>query len=170
MNGDEPLDFETYVRTRSNALMRYGFVLTGNAHDAADLVQDALVRLRGSWHRIQRRGALDAYVRTTMTRLYVRLWRRRQREWSTSAPPDRPHTDAAIEAADGDDGLREALSALPRRQRAVLVLRYYEQLTDEEIADVLGISRGTVRSQAARGLDKLRTAWLPTIEHSRRNP
>ena len=169
MRDDDQLDFEAYVKARSNALMRYGYVLTGNADDAADLAQDALVRLRGSWHRVRRRGALDAYVRTTMTRLYLRIWRRRQREWSTSAPPDRPQLDSAMERAGGDDGLRKALWSLPRRQRAVLVLRYYEQLTDEEIADVLGISRGTVRSQAARGLDKLRADWLPTAEYTRRN-
>src|SRR5262249_31629502 len=143
MLDDEGLDFETYVKTRSNVLMRYGYVLTGNADDAADLVQDALVRLRGSWHRVRRTGALDTYVRTTMTRLYLRLSRRRRREWPTSAPPDRPHVDTALERADGDEGLREALWALPRRQRAVLVLRYYEQLDDDEIADLMGISRGT---------------------------
>ncbi|NRQ33245.1 SigE family RNA polymerase sigma factor [Nonomuraea sp. NN258] len=148
---DEAL-FEQFVTERVDVLLRYGYVLTGNPHDAADLVQEALVRLRGSWDRVRGKGDPESYVRTTMTRVHINTWRRRRREHVTSEPPDRAYLDTPYEGS----GLWDALTRLPRRQRAVLVLRYYEQLTDAEIAGVLGVSRGTVRSQASRALDKLR--------------
>lgn len=139
-----------------DALLRYGHVLTGNPHDAADLVQEALVRLRGAWPRVRRKDEPQGYVRTTMARLHISLWRRRRRERLTWTPPERAgHT---FFPSDEEQGLWLRLAELPRRQRAVLVLRYYEQLSDSEIAEVLGISTGTVRSQAFRGLDKLRAA------------
>ncbi|MGW0801608.1 SigE family RNA polymerase sigma factor [Nonomuraea sp. NPDC002799] len=150
--------FEQYVAERADGLLRYGYVLTGNPHDAADLVQEALVRLRGSWERVRRKQDADGYARTTMARLHINAWRRRRREHVTAAPPDRSYEDVPYEGS----GLWDALATLPRRQRAVLVLRYYEQLTDAEIAAVLGVSRGTVRSQASRALDKLR-GDLPAI-------
>ncbi|MGW0803306.1 sigma-70 family RNA polymerase sigma factor [Nonomuraea sp. NPDC002799] len=98
--------FADFVATRGDALLRYAYLLTGNPHDAADLVQEALLKL-----------------------------------WS-------------------------ALAELPRKQRAVLVLRYYEQLADAEIASVLGVSRGTVRSQASRALDKLRSVLPADTDRS----
>jgi RNA polymerase sigma-70 factor (sigma-E family) len=150
--------FEQFVAERADALLRYGYVLTGNPHDAADLVQDALVRLRGSWERVRGKQDPERYVRTTMTRLHINAWRVRRREHVTAEPPDRVHTDTVYEGS----ALWEALLRLPRRQRAVLVLRYYEQWTDAEIADVLAVSRGTVRSQASRALDKLRSD-LPAL-------
>jgi DNA-directed RNA polymerase specialized sigma24 family protein len=72
---EDPL-FEQFVAERVDGLLRYGYVLTGNPHDAADLVQEALVRLRGSWSRVRRKSALDGYVRTTMTRLHINSWPR----------------------------------------------------------------------------------------------
>ncbi|MEV0385515.1 SigE family RNA polymerase sigma factor [Nonomuraea sp. NPDC050643] len=150
--------FERFVADRAEALLRYGYVLTGNPHDAADLVQDALVRLRGTWERVRLKRDPESYVRTTMTRLHINTWRRRRREHITAEPPDGSYVDSLYEGSP----LWDALAELPRRQRAVLVLRYYEQLTDAEIAEALGVSRGTVRSQASRALDKLRDD-LPTI-------
>ncbi|MGH3735442.1 MAG: sigma-70 family RNA polymerase sigma factor [Micromonosporaceae bacterium] len=94
-----------------------------------------------------------------MARLHVSIWRRRRRERLVDAVPDRGYTDQRFEAAHGDAGLWQALATLPRRQRAVLVLRYYEGLSDAEIATHLGISTGTVRSQASRALGKLRAGW-----------
>ncbi|MGI5271932.1 SigE family RNA polymerase sigma factor [Nonomuraea sp. CA-218870] len=157
MNDDEGL-FERFVADRADALLGYGYVLTGNPHDAADLVQEALVRLRGRWHRVRAKHGPESYVRTTMTRLHVNTWRRRGREHVTATPPDRPYVDVPYEGSP----LWDALGKLPPRQRAVLVLRYYEQLPDAEIATVLGVSRGTVRGQAARALTKLRDD-LPAI-------
>lgn len=158
---DEPEGFDEFVRSRGPALTRYGYVLSGNPHDAADLVQDALVKLRGAWPRVRRRDDPEGYVRTTMARLHVSAWRRRRRERLVADVPDAGYVDAAIGAADGDAGLWRALATLPHRQRVVLVLRHYEGLPDEEIAARLGISRATVRSHAFRGLARLRTDWTP---------
>jgi len=153
--------FDAFVRARATGLLRYGYALTGSQHDAADLVQEALARLGTAWHRVQRKGDPEGYVRVTMARLHVSWWRRRRRERLVGAVPDRGYTDRALAVVDAKSGLWQALATLPPRQRAVLVLRYYEQLPDEEIAAVLGISRGTVRSTALRGLAKLRGDWAP---------
>lgn len=155
-------DFERFVQSRAAALVRYGFVLSGNPHDAADLAQEALVRLGETWARVRDKGDPEGYVRTTMARLHVNWWRSARREYLVGAVPDRACHDGSI--GRDDDGLWQALATLPPRQRVVLVLRYYEQYTDEEITQVLGISRGTVRSQAARGLDKLRQLRTPADE------
>jgi RNA polymerase sigma factor (sigma-70 family) len=96
-----------------------------------------------------------------MARLHVSWWRRRRRERLVGSVPERPYEDTALVQAETRGGLLAALAKLPPRQRAVLVLRYYERYSDEEIAATLAISRGTVRSQAARALDKLRHIWLP---------
>ncbi|MET7459489.1 SigE family RNA polymerase sigma factor [Nonomuraea sp. NPDC005501] len=152
---DQDSRFAEFVAERGDALLRYGYVLAGNPHDAADLVQEALVKLRGSWARVRLKDNPESYARTTMARLHIRAWRSRRREHLAWDPPERAHHDTL---PSGDEQrLWHALAGLPRRQRAVLVLRYYEQLTDEEIAAVLGVSRGTVRSQAARALAKLRS-------------
>ncbi|MEV0629467.1 SigE family RNA polymerase sigma factor [Nonomuraea wenchangensis] len=165
---DDEAGFDNFVAEQTDALLRYGYVLTGNRHDAADLVQEALVRLCGAWARVRRKDSPHSYVRTTMARLHISVWRRRRREHLTDEPPDRGHHEAF--PPDEDQGLWEELAALPRRQRAVLVLRYYEQLSDAEIAKVLGISSGTVRSQAFRGLDKLRSSLSssPAFDRSMR--
>lgn len=149
-------EFERFVAARSKALMRYGYVLTGDPHDAADLVQESLLRLRGSWDKVRRQDNPEPFVRTTMSRLHISWWRSRSRERLTGEVPDRGVLDQGLRRADGDDGLWQALSTLGRRQRAVLVLRYYEGLGDNQIAELLGITQGTVRSQALRGLRSLR--------------
>lgn len=158
---DETASFEEFVATRAPALMRYGYVLTGNPHDAADLMQEALLRVRSAWPRITAARAAESYVRTTMARLHISTWRRLRRERLVSSVPERPDEAARFE---DPSGLWELLETLPPRQRAVLVLRYYESLSDGEIATVLGISRGTVRSQAFHVLRKLRVSW--TAENS----
>ncbi|MET8143401.1 SigE family RNA polymerase sigma factor [Sphaerisporangium sp. NPDC005288] len=151
--------FAGFVAERGEALLRYGYVLAGNHHDAADLVQEALLRLRASWPRLRAKDNPESYVRTTMARLHTATWRLRRRELLAWDLPEQGHHDVL---PDGDEqAMWQALAGLPRRQRAVLVLRHYEGLSDAEIAKTLGISRGTVRSQASRGLDKLRSA-IPT--------
>ena len=153
--------FADFVRHRAATLYRYGYVLTGNHHDADDLVQDALLKLRGHWTRVSRRdGDPVNYVRVAMARLHISAWRRRRRELLTAAVPEDATADPGLDRVDASSDeavLWAALRDLPPRQRAVLVLRFYEQLTDEEISATLGISRGTVRSQASRALDRLRT-------------
>ena len=151
------MDFEEFVRERAAALMRYATLVTGNRHDAADLLQEALIRVRSSWHRIRRQGNPEGYVRTTMARLHISSWRRRRREVLMPSVPDLATRGGGYESVDGYDELWRAFAHLPARQRTVLVLRYFEDLSDEQIADHLGISRTTVRSNAARGLDKLRS-------------
>jgi RNA polymerase sigma-70 factor (sigma-E family) len=156
----EEQSFADFVRERAPALYRYGYVLTGNSHDADDLVQEALIRLRGAWSRVNRRDDPTGYVRTTMARLHISAWRRRRREFLTASVPEIARTDERFEGVDtrggADTELWQLLSTLPPRQRAVIVLRYYERMTDEEIAAALGVSRVTIRSQAMRALEKLR--------------
>ncbi|HEX2315586.1 MAG TPA: SigE family RNA polymerase sigma factor [Thermomonospora sp.] len=158
---DDGVTYEEFVTTRAQSLLRYGYVLTGDPHDAADLLQEGLVRLRAAWPRVVRKHDPEGYTRTIMARQHISWWRRRRRESLVGDVPERGYRDDGLERAERDPRLWEALSALPRRQRAVLVLRYYEDLSDEDIAATLGISRGTVRSQAARALDKLRAEWRP---------
>jgi RNA polymerase sigma-70 factor (sigma-E family) len=162
------MEFEEFVRARSAALLRYGFVLSGNPHDAADLSQEALARLASTWSRVHNKSNPESYVRTTMARLHVSRWRHLRRERLVDEVPERGHADQEFDRVESGTELWTALAGLPARQRTVLVLRYYEHHTDEEIAAILGISRGTVRSQAARGLDKLRSSWRPTPDRPER--
>ncbi|RBQ17889.1 SigE family RNA polymerase sigma factor [Spongiactinospora rosea] len=150
------VDFEQFVRARGGALYRYGFVLTGNAHDAADLVQEALLRLDGAWPRVRKKDDPEGYVRTTMARLHISWWRRRRREDLMATVPEAAYHDGDLDRVSGDSVLWNELRALPRKQRTVLVLRYYQDMSDAEIAAMLGVSAGTVRSQASRALSKLR--------------
>jgi RNA polymerase sigma-70 factor (sigma-E family) len=158
---DEPR-FEEFVAERADALLRYGYLLSGNPHDAADLTQEALVRLHQAWPRVRRKQAPESYTKMIMVRLHISTWRLRRRE----RPDWALHETARFDTppSDSDEGLWEALATLPRKQRAVLVLRYYEDLSDTDIADVLGISRGTVRSHASLGLAKLRSVLPSTSE------
>ncbi|MDF5754723.1 SigE family RNA polymerase sigma factor [Spongiactinospora sp. TRM90649] len=164
-NAEPALDerFEEFVAQRADALLRYGYLLSGNPHDAADLTQEALVRLHRAWPRVRQKHAPEAYTRMIMTRLHFRTWRLRRRERLDWALPETARNDHLP----SDDGLWSALADLPKKQRAVLVLRYYEDLSDEEIAVVLGVARGTVRSHASLGLAKLRiTVPDPTAKGS----
>ena len=164
---DEDLRFAKFVAERADALLRYGYVLSGNPHDAADLTQEALIRLHRAWPRVQRKQDPESYTRVIMARLHISVWRLRRRERLSWDPPEESYLDAPPL----DQGLWEQLGGLPRKQRAVLVLRYYEQLTDQEIAHVLGISRGTVRSHASLGLSRLRsTMESPLAARTTMNP
>ncbi|BCJ36558.1 hypothetical protein Athai_40610 [Actinocatenispora thailandica] len=156
--------YEDFYRRRSQALLRYGYVLAGNPHDAADLVQEAFARLRVAWRRVRRRTDPEGYVRTTMVRLHVSRWRRLRRERVVADPPEAADEDAAMRRVGDDRGLWSQLAVLPPRQRAVLVLRYYDDRSDEEIADMLGVTKVTVRTQAHRALARLRDRWTPAAE------
>lgn len=135
-------------------------MLTGNRSDAEDLLQTALAKTYLAWPRIRERHAVDAYVRRTMVNTRTSWWRRDRHVASVAhddhltAMPD-PGRDQ-IADADLHHALWAALARLPRRQRAAVVLRYYEELSEAETADALGISVGTVKSTVARGLAKLR--------------
>ncbi|HKE63562.1 MAG TPA: SigE family RNA polymerase sigma factor [Micromonosporaceae bacterium] len=154
--------FVEFVRSRSAALYRYAYLLAGNPHDADDLVQEALIRLRSAWPRVRRQDDPIGYTRATIARLHVSTWRRLRRESVVADVPETAVDESGFHDAARRTALSKALAALPPRQRAVIVLRFYEEQTEEEIAAILGISRGTVRSQAARAFAKLRAT--PQLE------
>lgn len=148
--------FTEYVGARRAALLRTAYLLTGDAHDAEDLVQMALVKAVPKWGRIAEDP--EPYVRAILARESVNRWRRRRwREIAADQLPDVRHTDADVAER---EALRSALAALAPRQRAVVVLRYYEDLTERQTAEALGISVGTVKSQCRDALARLRTGEL----------
>ncbi|OLF16789.1 SigE family RNA polymerase sigma factor [Actinophytocola xanthii] len=150
-------DYEDFVRGQLPRLLRYATMLTGEREQAADLVQDVLVKLYGRWRRISDLDYRERYVLRMVTNGYL-SWRR-----STAArlvavgevPDEVRGDDFASEHAARED-MWQRLAGLPRRQRTVLVLRYYEQFDDAEIAELLGCARATVRAHAHRALTTLR--------------
>jgi RNA polymerase sigma-70 factor (sigma-E family) len=147
-----PEDFEQFVAARSAALLRSAYLLTGNHHDAEDLVQVALIKAVPAWSRIT--GDPEPYVRKILVRENISRWRRRR--WREVHVADLPEPAAAPGVGEDRLALATALDALAPRQRAVVVLRYYEDLTERETADLLGVSVGTVKSQARDALARLR--------------
>ncbi len=143
--------FDAFVRARLPGLLRFGRALTGNEEAAADLVQDALERTLLQWPRLQSREQPEGYVRRVMINRNISIWRRMRRERLTDDPPERGSADRHR-----DRDLWQAIRTLPPRQRAVIALRYYEDLTEAEVAAVMGCSVGTVKSQSAKALAKLR--------------
>jgi len=150
-------EFEQFVRARGPSLLRAACLLTGDLHLAEDLVQASLAQCYRSWSRLRDVGNAEAYARRTMYNLQVAWWRRRRIAESVTADlPDRPGgADPAVAAAIALP-LRAALLRLTRRQRAVLVLRFFEDRTEAETAELLGVRVGTVKSQTAKALRRLR--------------
>lgn len=157
--------FEAFVASRGSALLSYAHLLTGQRAAAEDLVQAALARTLVAWPRVRNQDDPEGYVRRTMARLQANAWRSRlrHREDPVAAVPDTVRVDPADGALDERDAMWAALGALPPRQRAVLVLRFYEDLSEAQIAHVLGCRPGTVKSQAARGLARLREVLEGTV-------
>ncbi len=148
-------DFDAYVRARTPALVRTAYLLTGDQHRAEDLVQDALIKTYRAWHRLQGSHP-DAYTRKVMYHLNISWWRRGGRRRSRPrAPRRRPGPDEAGQSVTRL-ALRAASTSSPHRQRAVIVLRFFEDVTEVEAAETLGISVGTVKSTTSRALLKLR--------------
>ena len=146
--------FDAFVRVRSRALARLAFLLTGDPHHAEDLVQTALARAAVQWPRLE---DPEAYVRRVLYTQAVSWWRVRRRrppEVLVDAPPDR----AATTGTDPDLRilLGSALAKLTRKQRAVLVLRFYEDRSESETAELLSVGVGTVKSQTRHALRRLR--------------
>lgn len=163
--------FDEFVVTRLPALLRFAGALTGDRATAEDVVQESLVRAHARWQRISTMDQPESYVRRMITNEYLSFRRRFARI--------EPHADV-LELCDkgGDapdhptmlaerDALRAELAALPRRQRAVLALRYYAGLTDAEIAEELGCSPGTVRGYASRALATLRVSTATPLQSNR---
>ena len=149
-------EFTAYLQARQGALLRTAYLLTGDRHQAEDVLQTALAKVYLSWDKVREREALDGYVRRILVNETTSLWRRpfKRRERATEVLPE-----TGVEPT-YDEGQRAAVwsvvSTLPPRARAVVVLRYYEGLTESETADVLGVSVGTVKSQASRAMSLLR--------------
>src|SRR5215469_7816954 len=148
--------FGDYVRSRGGALLRAAQALTGNRADAEDLVQSTLVKTYLSWDSIADQAALDTYVRRVMVNTHISGWRRRRvDEYPTDQVPD---AVAADETGDKDlhEVVQRAVDRLPRRMRAAVMLRFYDDMSEPEVAAVLGVSVGTVKSTVARAVAKLR--------------
>lgn len=157
------MTFEEFAEARLTALLRYAVMLTGDPHLAQDIVQDTMVRVQLKWRRVVRADAPEAYVRRMLTRVYLD-WRRGswwQRVILRGAPDDQPVRGDHAEASAERDAMWELLSRLPRSQRACLVLRYYEGLSDGEAAEVLGCAATTVRAHISRALATLRGQLVP---------
>jgi RNA polymerase sigma-70 factor (sigma-E family) len=153
---DKDADFSAYMSARQPALYRTAYLLAGDHAGAEDLLQNAFAKLYLSWDKVRDREALDGYVRRIMVNDNNSLWRRawKRREHTTDTMPEAGTHDAYDDGMGGQ--LWSFVQTLPPKQRAVVVLRYYEQLSEAEIADLLGISPGTVKSQASRALAALR--------------
>ncbi len=154
--------FEEYAGAAWPSLYRYAYLLAGSHPDAEDLAQQTLLKAYRSWSRIRGADSPQAYLRTMLTNTFLsqRRPKGRRLELLTDTPPEPTH-------APSDRGTEDRMvlwphvKSLPPRQRAVIVLRYYEDLSEEEIADTLGCSRGTVKSTAHRGLQALRAVLGP---------
>lgn len=155
--GRDDTAFAAWVEGHGARLLRFAYLLTGDRHQAEELVQAVLARALPRWSRVLDAGDPLAYVRRALVNQRTDTWRRRgRREHLAADVPDLPDPADAAGVSDLRHDLLVALRRLPRRQRAVVVLRYLEDLPDDEIARQLGCSAVTVRTQAARGLAKLR--------------
>ncbi|MCQ4084499.1 SigE family RNA polymerase sigma factor [Streptomyces sp. RB6PN25] len=151
--------FTAYVRNRGPVLLRTARSMTANPSDAEDLLQTALAKTYLAWDRIADHGALDGYVRRTLVNTRTSQWRKRRvDEFACEQLPEiGPSTPDTAEQQAQRDALWRAVSRLPSRQRAMVVLRYFEDLSEVQTAQVLGVSVGTVKSAVSRALVKLRT-------------
>ncbi len=166
---DRDTEFAAYMSARQASLLRTAYLISGDPHTAEDLVQTALAKLYLSWDKIAQRDSIDGYVRRIIVNEHNSLWRRpwKRRESATDQVPEQPCTEARAGTADAD--LWTFVQSLPRKQRAAIVLRYYEELSEAETAEVLGVSVGTVKSQTSRALAALR-ARSTEIAHLMEDP
>ncbi|WP_338087940.1 SigE family RNA polymerase sigma factor [Nocardioides lijunqiniae] len=150
----DAVGFDEFVSARSTALLRTAYLLTHDHSLAEDLLQTALSKAWFSWSRID--GSPEPYVRRILVNTYATWWRRKWNgELATDELPERAHSDASDAVSAGHD-LWQAMERLPRRQRAVVVLRYFEDLSEAQTADLMSCSVGTVKSQLSKALAKLR--------------
>ena len=158
-------EFAELVAAKGAALRRTAYLMCGDWHLAEDLVQGVFVKIHLHWRRIRRQDTFDAYLRTTLFHAYLDT---RRAKWRRETPAEYlPELEApGTEPHDDRDVLVAALRRIPPRQRAVLVLRYWEDLSVEETAGLLGCAAGTVKSQAAKGLAALRPLLAGTVFES----
>ncbi len=157
---DHQREFEAFVAARYSRLVRTAALLLGGDGQAEDLVQSALLRTYVQWDGLMAPENAEAYTRTVMARLALRWGRRRWRAEQPTAVLDALSVDDDTAIVDCADEMQRCLDRLPAAQRAVLVLRFYEQLTEVEVARALRCRPGTVKSRAARALAALRAAGV----------
>ena len=150
-----PLSFDDYVRSRYAELLRFAHVLTGDSYLADDLVQEALERTGVAWRRIRRQDDPEGYVRRIIVNRFLTMSRSRRREQLVADVPERGRH---LDGEPRDEALWRLVATLPRQQRAVLVLRFFLDMSESQVADVLGCSLGTVKSNGSRAMAKLRAA------------
>lgn len=157
-------EFSAYMQARQPSLMRTAYLLSGDRHTAEDLVQTALAKLYLSWDKVNQRDSIDGYVRRILVNENNSLWRRgwKRREQATETLPDTDHHTDVYDDGRGT-ALWDVVQTLPKKARAVVVLRYYEELSEAETAAILGISVGTVKSQTSRALAALRERAPQTL-------
>lgn len=159
MNATRHEEFRAYVLERGSVLLRAATQLTSDRAEAEDLLQAALAKTYLAWDRIEDRSALDGYVRRAMVNTQISWWRRRKLDvYPTDQLPERPVEDTT-DRSEMRDALGRALSRLPERQRLAVMLRYYEDMSEREIAEVLGVSVGTVKSTVSRAMARLRELY-----------
>jgi RNA polymerase sigma-70 factor (sigma-E family) len=146
-------DFDDWVAARGPGLLRFAYVLTGNAADAEDAVQDALSRALPAWSRICAADDPDAYVRRMVVNAHTSWWRKFRRRES---PVEEVRLEGTADPASYDDRLWKACVRLPEDQRTAVVLRFYEDMEYADIAALTGVREGSVRSRVSRGLVRLR--------------
>jgi RNA polymerase sigma-70 factor (sigma-E family) len=171
-------DFDQFVVTSSDALLRTAYLVAWDAAEAEDLVQDCLLAVARRWPRVRRMEHPHAYARRVLVNLALDGAQRRTRRRQELVGDDHAALAAVPDASSSDRlhavGVRaelvQALGTLPPRQRAVLVLRYFEDLSEAQVAELLGCSVGTVKSTASRGLTRLQAALSPEISMSTKEP
>jgi RNA polymerase sigma-70 factor (sigma-E family) len=150
-------DFTSFVQARGKALARTAFLIVGDAGRAEDALQTALAATYLRWGTLRRREAADAYVRQAIVTANAAWWRRRSNHEAPRATlPDRAMSDSATQVVERES-LLAALRQLSPRQRAAVVLRYYDDLSERETAEIMGCSAGSVKKHASRGVERLRT-------------
>lgn len=157
--------YEEFAQARLATLARYAVVLTGDRHSAQDLVQETMVRAQLNWRKVSKAEAPERYVKRMMVNLYVD-WQRGSWWKRVLVRADAGYTQAVPDSSDGTadrDMIWQALGHLPRQQRAALVLRFYEDLPDSEIAEVLGCTVGTARGYVSKALTALRARLTPGL-------
>ncbi|WP_329566242.1 SigE family RNA polymerase sigma factor [Kitasatospora sp. NBC_01266] len=150
-------EFQAFIAVAWPRLLRTAFLLAGEQHAGEDLVQQTLERAYAAWGRVKRADDPYAYVRRILFNEHARRFRRRAPEQSVTAVPERAGQDGYAQL-DARSALLGALGALPPRQRQAVVLRYWEDLSESQVAACMGCSVGTVKSQAAKGIAKLRAS------------
>lgn len=157
MRDSDEVAFGDFMAARWTALFRTAYLITGDRHEAEDLLQTSLAKTFVSWRRVRDKGAADAYVRRVMVNTAASRWRSGRHEQATAVLPDAGH-DGGVESATTQVVLWQRISELPPRMRATLVLRYYEDLTEAETAREMGCSVGAVKSQTHHALKRLRSS------------